>query len=1156
MKRTYDQALKANVILDDDGQVRGIHHQDEYPEIKNLRGSAAAKAYLHNVAGKLKIAPESLRNLDSPVAYDDPMKKDVEFHLSEEKTFFDTTTFAYYQTYLNTPVWGSGITVTVKNDPSRLMTVTNTSQSGMDAKLPASKEKNLFLKLFKTGEKVVSPTPKAATKSAKSKKDASDSLLDEILANRLRPTKERHVKARKPRLIRGRFFVYRYDAKRRTYDHPPQHAGGSADTTHDEHPTLPLAPVPKSIKDGQWCMVAELVIRLPYKHEERMNWRMLVDLKTRSILYLRSLSSGLNGLVFRYDPITSTGDNTNSANRPNAVLNSLRDNVVLENLNPPMLGMQSLTGSLVTVNHVDPPNIAGPVLPANTDFNFNARSNDFAAVNAYYHNDRFFRLVEELGFPLATYFDGTSFPVDIDHRGFSGANNAHCIGDGDGIAHACYGLIDNTGGTPVGNALEWSVVLHELAGHGILYDHVGSANFGFSHSAGDSFAIILNDFASAWHNGGAIDRFVRSPFRQNLRRSDRTVAAGWGWGGVNDDGSYRSEQILSTTMFRVYRSIGGDSTRLTRREFAARMMTYLMLRAVGTLTPLSNPNNPAQFLDALLTADAGNWTTEGLIGGVYGKVFSWSFEKQDLNDGDPPIVDVYIDDGRGGEYEFLPDHTDTASVWNRNSPIIREGHQEPINGTNYAFVKIKNRGTSVADNVVVRAFHSKPGAGFVWPNDFQPMTTPELPAGSLQPNDAEEKIIGPFAWTPAENATGHDTILMIVSATGDSSNIDNFAAGEEIEDWRLVPNDNNIAMRHVELEPRLVTVIADSGDFGDVCLGDHKDMTLVLSNSGFNMLTVSNITSSSPEFLVPSVLFYPIVIEAGNTIEIHIRLNPSSLGAKAATISVFSDDPDSPKEVKVSGFVGAPRLVTLIANSGNFGKVCRDTFKDQMLTLSNSGKCTLTVNSIISSSAEFVVPDVVSYPITIEAGNALQVPIRFEPNSLGAKSAEITINSDDPEGPKTVKVFGKVPAGKIVITGSTCIGGVKAGCLGERTITICNVGDCKLKVSKVALKRKRKHWKLINNPFPANLQPGSCLDVLIRYKAKEKCPKSAELVILSNDPKRPKIVLDLMAYTAWDNCGCKNCCKDCHKGCCKKKHHDSSCCIQGIDGCCDGEGKK
>ena len=69
---------------------------------------------------------------------------------------------------------------------------------------------------------------------------------------------------------------------------------------------------------------------------------------------------------------------------------------------------------------------------------------------------------------------------------------------------------------------------------------------------------------------------------------------------------------------------------------------------------------------------------------------------------------------------------------------------------------------------------------------------------------------------------------MIVSATGDPSNVDNFTTGEVIEDWRLVPNDNNIAMRKVKFPPRLVTVIADAGDFGNVCLGSFKDMRALL----------------------------------------------------------------------------------------------------------------------------------------------------------------------------------------------------------------------------------------------------------------------------------------------------------------------------------------
>ncbi|SCX79381.1 choice-of-anchor D domain-containing protein [Nitrosospira sp. Nsp13] len=348
--------------------------------------------------------------------------------------------------------------------------------------------------------------------------------------------------------------------------------------------------------------------------------------------------------------------------------------------------------------------------------------------------------------------------------------------------------------------------------------------------------------------------------------------------------------------------------------------------------------------------------------------------------------------------------------------------------------------------------------------------------------------------------------------------------------------------------PRLVTVIADSGNFGEVCIGAFQDMVLSLSNSGGNMLAVTNITSSSAEFLVPSVLSYPVTIEAGDAIEVPIRLQPNSPGPKAETITVFSNDPNSPKSVEISGAVGAPRLVAIIANAGNFGNACIGSFVDEMVTLSNSGHCTLTITSITSSSAEFLAPNVLAYPIAIAAGGSLQVPIRFEPNSFGPRAAMITIKSDNPAGAKTVAVSGNAPSGKLVVTGSTCIGGVKACCLGERTISICNVGDCKLYVTSVAFKRKSKHWKLINNPFPATLVPGSCLSVLIRYKATEKCPRCCELVIMSDDPEIPVKTLDVMAYTIWSDCECS----DCRKGCCEK-HHDGSCIAQGIDACCDDE---
>ena len=89
------------------------------------------------------------------------------------------------------------------------------------------------------------------------------------------------------------------------------------------------------------------------------------------------------------------------------------------------------------------------------------------------------------------------------------------------------------------------------------------------------------------------------------------------------------------------------------------------------------------------------------------------------------------------------------------------------------------------------------GAGLLLPIDIQPLSTAQIPVGTLAGNNAEEKIIGPFEWTPEINTYGYDSVIMIVSANNDASNINNFTMGETIPDWRLVPNDNNIGQRNM-----------------------------------------------------------------------------------------------------------------------------------------------------------------------------------------------------------------------------------------------------------------------------------------------------------------------------------------------------------------------
>jgi hypothetical protein len=350
--------------------------------------------------------------------------------------------------------------------------------------------------------------------------------------------------------------------------------------------------------------------------------------------------------------------------------------------------------------------------------------------------------------------------------------------------------------------------------------------------------------------------------------------------------------------------------------------------------------------------------------------------------------------------------------------------------------------------------------------------------------------------------------------------------------------------------PKLATAIADSGNFGNVCLGSFRDEQLTLNNTGACRLLIGNITSTSIDFLAPGVTSYPLAIGPGESLDVTLRFAPSGLGAHSATITVFSNDPSGSHTLRVSGFAPSPRLSVAIADTGSFGKVCIGSFRDLPLVLDNSERCTLTVTGISSSSPEFLPPEVFSYPLTIGAGDSLEIPIRFQPTSIGAKTATITIDSDDPLGPRTIAVSGDVPAGKLAITGSNVFGGVNAHCCADRTISICNVGGCDLHVSSVGLKRKSAHWKLLNNPFPATLHPGSCLGLTIRYKATEKCPRCCELLIASDDPNVPVKSVELLAYTIWNERECESC-DDCRKEGCEKGHCGR--CRQGYPCCCEDD---
>ncbi|MFC9918695.1 hypothetical protein [Agromyces binzhouensis] len=615
-----------------------------------------------------------------------------------------------------------------------------------------------------------------------------------------KPALKKHLGFELPGMADARIerqVVYRYEPDDREEHQEGACIGGPGVEIPELRPTTI-----DGLAKGQHYIVDEILFRASLESDQApVNWRALVEPESGDVLYLRPLVAAATGLVFDQDPQTQNGVAITAA-ATNAQLNPFRTSQTMAGIASST--PQPLTGNYVRVADTQAPVAAPPTITTPTgQFGYDVRTDEFAATCAYHNCDRLFRTMQDFGFNVAAYFGGTSFPVPVDHRALGDAINAQAPGNatGTGLLELRFGRM--MPGQPVGIATSNRVAWHEF-GHGLLWDHVSSPNFGFAHSAGDGLASILNDPDSQ-----AADRFDTFPWvHAGLpgldRRHDRSIAAGWAWFGPNWNAQYGGEQVLSTTLFRLYRSIGGDAASFGTRQRAAETAAFLIFKAIGQMTAMTQ--FPEVFVGQLQTADRTTPTFKGIAGGALHKVVRWAFEKQGLfqpgaapgqpntvsTEGLPPDVDVYIDDGRAGEYQYQANHWSCQDMWVRRSPDGGTTHEQPIVGvTNYMYVRVKNRGTQTADGVRVDAYHALPGSGLTFPGDWTPMTTPTLTGPSIATGGSA--IVGPFTFVPTQ--VGHECLLAIAHATGDPGN-DTTITGP-IPEHRLVPFDNNIGQRNV-----------------------------------------------------------------------------------------------------------------------------------------------------------------------------------------------------------------------------------------------------------------------------------------------------------------------------------------------------------------------
>lgn len=383
---------------------------------------------------------------------------------------------------------------------------------------------------------------------------------------------------------------------------------------------------------------------------------------------------------------------------------------------------------------------------------------------------------------------------------------------------------------------------HEF-GHVLNFASTGELEFPFAHSAGDALAAIVADPISRLAAGADPDaaiRHVTYPWVEVPGRSHgRSSLGSYAWCGCRNltrldftgsleryHHSYFGEQLMSSSLFRLYRSLGGDTrdpdaspapaaddelTRLSASDYCV----YLIMHGISLLGPdtLAPARTADQFVGALIDADLGTgiWNVEAAWpfnrearsvrrqGGRVHKVIRWAFEQQGLyatddprdtaeGPGKPPRVDVFIADRRGpggsagdGGYAPVPLRAGTDERWHAHGDWIRRAGAQLI-------VRVGNRGSQPAADTTVQWWWTSdtPSADRVRWVAAKTAVRPQSVAGG---GDVEFRLPRPASAAKAA------WVLVSVHAPADPPNL---TADVPPSTWaevlELVVHDNNLAL--------------------------------------------------------------------------------------------------------------------------------------------------------------------------------------------------------------------------------------------------------------------------------------------------------------------------------------------------------------------------
>jgi len=282
--------------------------------------------------------------------------------------------------------------------------------------------------------------------------------------------------------------------------------------------------------------------------------------------------------------------------------------------------------------------------------------------------------------------------------------------------------------------------------------------------------------------------------------------------------------------------------------------------------------------------------------------------------------------------------------------------------------------------------------------------------------------------------------------------------------------------------------LSNSGyDFGNQIVGDTSGSTpVVIRNTGNVALAVLGAQVLAPDaasFTLDTLPSSPTSIEPGDSLVLGLRFHPNRVGAFSTQVQIATDAPVPAATFAVAGNGVAPELVAPASFSLGASRV--GSPNDGTVMLYNRGTAALTLTSLGVSGTNMpdftlVDPSVsASKPAVVQPGDSLAVRLRFVPGALGARSATLTLESNNLAGARTIVLTGAGVEGSLIVS-TTLIDfdSVIINSSAQQQMTVRNGGTAAVDLTPLAV---------VGADFSADpgtartLAPGDSVVVTVRF---------------------------------------------------------------------------